>query len=367
MNQIPLVDLKAQYHAIKPEIDTAIERVIANTSFILGREVREFEEALAVFCEAQYCIGTSSGTSALHLAMLACGIGSGDEVITTAHTFTATAEAIWMVGARPVFVDIDEASYNLDPAPIEGAITSRTKAILPVHLYGQPADLDPILEIARRHDLRVIEDAAQAHGARYKGRRVGAIGDIGIFSFYPGKNLGAYGDGGALVTGDKQLADKVRLLRNHGRATKYEHLQLGYGYRLDALQAAILGAKLPHLEAWTEARRGHARCYTELLGDCDVVAPCEPPQVRHVYHLYVIRAPQRDDLLAYLRARGVGAGVHYPLPLHRQPAYLVEGCGDVHLPTTEKAAAEVLSLPMYPELTEDQIAYIAQAVREFFQ
>lgn len=367
MSQIPLVDLKAQYQAIRPEIDTAIERVITNTSFILGREVSQFEEAFAAFCEAQHCVGVSSGTSALHLAMLACGIGPGDEVVTTSHTFTATAEPIWMVGAHPVFVDIDETSYNLDPTQIEGAITPRTKAILPVHLYGQPADLDPILEVARQHNLLVIEDAAQAHGAAYKERRVGAIGDIGVFSFYPGKNLGAYGDGGAVVTNDEQLADKVRLLRNHGRTTKYEHLQLGYGYRLDALQAAILGAKLPHLEAWTEARRDHAHCYTELLDDCGVVVPLEASYARHVYHLYVIRTPRRDDLLAHLKARGVGAGVHYPKPLHRQPAYVNSGYGDVVLPITEQVAAEVLSLPMYSELAEDQIVYVADAVKEFLE
>ncbi|MDY6875227.1 MAG: DegT/DnrJ/EryC1/StrS family aminotransferase [Chloroflexota bacterium] len=367
MKQIPLVDLKAQYYAIKPEIDGAIERVLTNTSFIMGREVNQFEEAFAAFCEAQHCIGMSSGTSALHLAMLVCGIGSGDEVITTAHTFTATAEAIWMAGAHPVFVDIDETSYNLNPAQIEGAITSRTKAILPVHLYGQPADIDPILEIAHQHNLLVIEDAAQAHGATYKGRRVGAIGDIGIFSFYPGKNLGAYGDGGAVVTNDEQLADKVRLLRNHGRTTKYEHIQLGYGYRLDALQAAILGTKLPHLEDWTASRRAHACRYTELLSYSDVVTPHESPDARHVYHLYVIRTSQRDDLLAHLKEKGIGAGVHYPIPLHRQPAYVKSGYGDVVLPITERVAAEVLSLPMYPELTDDQIACVADAVAEFLE
>lgn len=367
MNQIPLVDLKVQYQSIKPEIDVAIERVIANASFILGHEVSQFENAFATFCEAQYCIGTSSGTSALHLAMLACGIGPGDEVITSPFTFTATAEAIWMAGARPVFVDIDPVSYNLDPAQIEGAITPRTRAILPVHLYGQPADLDSILEIARRHDLWVIEDAAQAHGARYKGRHVGAIGDVGIFSFYPGKNLGAYGDGGAFVTNDKQLADKVRLLRNHGRKTKYEHLELGYGYRLDALQAAILSTKLRHLETWTEARRAHARLYNELLTGCGVVTPYEAPYARHVYHLYVVRTPRRDDLLAYLTAKGIDAGVHYPIPLHRQPAYLKQGYGDGILPIAEQVATEVLSLPMYPELIEDQITCVVDAVRDFLE
>ena len=364
MNQIPLVDLKAQYEAIKPEIDAAIKRVIANTSFILGSEVSHFEEAFAAFCDAQYCVGTSSGTSALHLAMLACGIGPGAEVITTSFTFTATAEAIWMAGARPVFVDIDPISYNLDPAQIERAITSRTQAILPVYLYGQPTDLDPILEIARRYDLRVIEDAAQAHGARYKGRRVGAIGDIGILSFYPGKNLGAYGDGGAVVTNDKHLADKVRLLRNHGRTTKYEHVQLGYGYRLDALQAAILGAKLPHLDSWNEARRANAASYNELLQAIGFQPPVVQPDVEHVYHLYVIEVDDRDAVKASLNKAGIGAGVHYPLPLHLQPAYGYLGYKVGEFPCAEAAANRVLSPPMYPELTGTQIEQVVAAISE---
>lgn len=365
MKKVPLVDLKAQYQIIKPEIDSAIQRVISNSTFILGKEVSQFEDAFATYCEAEYCIGVSSGTSALHLAMLACDIGPGDEVITTTFTFTATAESIWMAGARPVFVDIDPINYNLDPSRIEGAITSRTKAILLVHLYGQPVDLDNILEIAKRHDLVVIEDAAQAHGARYTSRRVGAIGDIGIFSFYPGKNLGAYGDGGAIVTNNEELANKARLLRNHGRAAKYEHLQLGYGYRLDALQAAILGAKLPHMDTWNEARRVNAQHYDERLKNAGFQPPAVHSNVEHVYHLYVIQVDERDLVKGKLNMMGIGAGIHYPLPLHLQPAFAYLGYKTGDFPHAEIAATRVLSLPMYPELEESQIKRIVLAVGMF--
>jgi dTDP-4-amino-4,6-dideoxygalactose transaminase len=361
---IPLVDLKAQYDAIKFEIDSAIQRVVENTSFILGREVADFEREFARHVGAEGAVGVASGTAALHLAFRACGIGPGDEVITTAHTFIASSEAISQTGARPVFVDIDPRTYNLDPARVREAVNERTKAILPVHLYGQPAALGPLLEIAERHNLRLIEDAAQAHGAEYQERRCGSIGHLACFSFYPGKNLGAYGDAGAVTSNDAELLDKVRKLRDHGRTTKYEHDEIGFGERIDALQAAILAAKLPHLEDWTEARRAHARLYDELLAGCDVVTPFESPEVRHVYHLYVIRARRRDELLARLKERGIGAGIHYPLPLHRQPAYLKQGYGDLSLPVTEQVAAEVLSLPMYPELTREQIEYVAEAVRE---
>jgi dTDP-4-amino-4,6-dideoxygalactose transaminase len=366
LTQIPLVDLKAQYKSIKPEIDSAIQRVLDNTSFIMGREVDNFDHAFANFVGAKGAVGVGSGTAALHMAMLACGIGQGDEVITAAHTFIATAEAISHTGARPVFVDIDPKTYTLDPNKIEDAITSRTRAIIPVHLYGQPADLDPLLEITRRRDFWLIEDAAQAHGAEYKQRRCGTIGDMACFSFYPGKNLGAYGDAGAVTGNDETLLTKVRKLRDHGRLTKYEHDEIGFGERLDALQAAILGAKLPYLEAWTESRRSHAGRYNQLLAGQDhIVTPYESPGVRHVYHLYVIRTPHRNDLLAYLKTRGVDAGIHYPVPLHRQPAYLKQSYGDIHLPVTEQAAAEVLSLPLYPELTEAQITHVAEAVKEF--
>ncbi len=340
--------------------------VLNHTSFILGSEVSRFEDHFAAYCRAEYCVGTSSGTSAIHLALSAIGVAPGDEVITTAHTFTATAEGIWMAGGVPVFVDIDERTYNIDPNKIEAAISSRTRAILPVHLYGQPADMAPIMALAEKHNLAVVEDAAQAHGAEYRGQRVGSIGDIGIFSFYPGKNLGAYGDGGAAVTNNAQLAARMRLLRNHGRTTKYEHVELGYGYRLDALQAAILDVKLRHLERWTEERKERARRYRDSFqANTDVVTPYEQPDTRHVYHLYVIRTPQRDDLLAHLRERGIGAGIHYPLPLHLQPAYRRLGWGDVSLPVTERIAQEIVSLPLYPEMSEDQQSYITDTVLEY--
>ena len=363
--QIPLVDLRAQYSTIKTEIDSAIQRVLDNTSFIMGKEVTSFEAAFASFVGARGAAGVGSGTAALHLAMLACGVGPGDEVITAAHTFIATAEAISQTGARPVFVDIDPKTYTIDPGQVEDAITDRTRAIIPVHLYGQPADLDPLVDIARRRDLWLIEDAAQAHGAEYKGSRCGTIGHIACFSFYPGKNLGAYGDAGAVTSNDEKLLATVRKLRDHGRTTKYEHDEIGYGERIDALQAAILAAKLPHLESWTEARRSRARLYSELLAGSGVATPYESPNVRHVYHLYVVRTPHRDDLLAYLKSRGVDAGIHYPIPLHKQPAYVKQGYSDVSLPLSERAAAEVLSLPLYPELTDAQIHQVAEAVRGF--
>ena len=365
--QIPLVDLKAQYASIKPEIDAAIQRVLDNTSFILGKEVTSFEQSFAQYVGAKHAVGVASGTAALHLALLACGVGPGDDVITAAHSFFATAEAISQTGARPVFVDIDARTYNMDPKLVENAITARTKAILPVHLYGQPAQMGALMDVAERHKLWLIEDAAQAHGAEVDGQRCGSIGHLACFSFYPGKNLGAYGDAGMVTGNDEDLLAKVRRLRNHGRTSKYEHQEMGWGERMDALQAAILGAKLPHLEDWTEGRRAHAHRYTEMFANCEVVTPHEAPDVRHVYHLYVIRTPRRDEMLDHLRAKGIGAGIHYPLPLHRQPAYLKEGYEDVHLPVTEQVAAEVLSLPMYAELTEEQLAYVAKAVKEFTQ
>jgi dTDP-4-amino-4,6-dideoxygalactose transaminase len=363
---IPLVDLKAQYAAIQAEVNRAIQRVLDNTSFILGEEVSVFEEAFASYCETKYAIGTSSGTSALHLALLACGVGPGDEVITTPHTFMATAESIIHTGAKPVFVDIDLDTYNLDPSQIQAVINEKTKAIVPVHLYGTPADMDPILEIASKHGLKVVEDAAQAHGAEYNGRRTGSVGDVACFSFYPGKNLGAFGDGGCVVTSDKQIADRVRMLRNHGRTDKYRHEMVGYGYRLDALQAAILGVKLLHLEEWTKCRRENAKRYHHFLNGFGPVLPTEPNYARAVYHLYVIRVPERDQLLQYLRSKGISAGIHYPIPLHLQPAFAGLGYKPGAFPSTEKAASEVISLPMYPELRQDQIEEVAQAVQDFY-
>lgn len=362
---IPLVDLKAQYHAIKPEIDHALQRVLDNTSFILGKEVSDFETSFAAFCRTQHCVGTDSGTAALHLALLICDVKAGDEVITTTHTFVATAEVISLVGARPVLIDADPRTYNIDPNRIEAAITPRTRAIIPVHLYGQPAEMDSILALARKHNLRVIEDAAQAHGAEYRGQRAGSMGDVACFSFYPGKNLGAYGDAGALVTNNKELADRARMLRNHGRVDKYEHQVVGYGYRLDALQAAVLGAKLPHLDAWNARRRDIADRYTELLTNSDVATPYCPPHITPIYHIYAVLTKHRDALAKHLKSRGIETGIHYPIPLHLQPVYknLAHQPGD--FPNAEKIAAEELSLPMYPELTDAQVEMIADAVREF--
>jgi len=361
---IPLVDLKAQYQAIKEEIDRAMRRVVESTAFIMGPEVSAFEEAFAAYCEAQYAVGVGSGTAALFLALKACGIGPGDEVITTPFTFMATAETISQAGARPVFVDIDPVTYNLNPELIEKVITPRTRAIIPVHLYGQPAEMDAIHEIAKAHGLWVIEDAAQAHGARYKGRRAGSLGDIACFSFYPSKNLGAYGDGGAVVTNNPDLAARVRALRDHGRSSKYIHEELGWGLRLDALQAAILSAKLPHLDAWNAARRERAQRYTEWLADTEIVTPTALPHVEHVYHCYVVRTPRRDEVYQALRKRGIGVGIHYPIPLHRQPAYRDLGYGEGAFPVSERCSREVLSLPMYPELTEEQQREVVEALRE---
>jgi dTDP-3-amino-3,4,6-trideoxy-alpha-D-glucose transaminase len=326
--------------------------------------VSDFERAFASAVGARGAVGVASGTGALHLALLALDVGPGDEVITSSHTFIATVEAIIRVGAKPVLVDIEPRTYNLDPNQVEAAITPRTKVLMPVHLYGQPAELKPLRELATRHHLWLIEDAAQAHLAEYEGKRCGGIGDLAGFSFYPGKNLGAYGDAGAVTSNDEALLEKIRRLRDHGSKTKYEHEILGYGERIDSLQAAILGAKLPRLEEWTEARRRHARAYNELLADADVVTPYEAPNVRHVYHLYVIRVPRRDATLAHLKSKGIDAGIHYPLPVHRQPAYLKQGYGEISLPVTEQVADEVISLPMYPELTREQIEYVAHSVRE---
>lgn len=360
--QIPLVDLKAQYAAIKPDIDAALARVVDTTAFILGPEVKAFEAAFARWCGAEHCIGISSGTDALHLALRACGVRPGDEVITTPFTFIATVEAISMCGATPVFCDIDPRTYNIDAASIERLITPRTRVILPVFLYGQPVDIDPILDVARRHGLRVIEDAAQAHGAKYKGRTTGTLADAACFSFYPGKNLGAYGDAGAVTTNDPAIADTIRMLRDHGRRDKYEHLVVGFGARIDAMQAAILGAKLPHLTRWTERRAEIANAYTKAIDRNGVVTPFVPEWAEPVWHLYVIRTANRDALAQKLRSQGIATGVHYPIPVHLQPAYAHLGFGPGSFPHAEAAANEVLSLPIYPELPDEQVARIADAV-----
>jgi dTDP-4-amino-4,6-dideoxygalactose transaminase len=359
---VPFVDLKAQYHSIKDEIDAAVARVIRNTSFILGPEVEAFEQAFAEYAGARFCLGLNSGTAALHLALLAGGVGAGDEVIVPANSFFATAEAVSLVGATPVFVDADPVSYTIDTTKIEKAITGRTRAIIPVHLYGQSVDLDPIFEIARRRNLLVVEDAAQAHGAQYKGRPVGALGDIGCFSFYPGKNLGAYGEGGAVVTNDERLAHRVRLLRDHGSEKKYRHEIVGYNFRLEGIQGAVLNVKLRHLDRWNELRRQHAGRYTELLKDTNLTLPLEMDYARHVYHVYVIQTDARDDLQRKLSDAGIQTGIHYPIPIHLQPAYASLGHKQGDFPESERQSNRVLSLPMFAELTDEQIHTVADAI-----
>jgi dTDP-4-amino-4,6-dideoxygalactose transaminase len=351
---VPFLDLKAQYAALKAEIEPAVMAVLASGVYILGPEVAAFEREFAASCGVAEGIAVNSGTSALHVALLAAGIGPGDEVITTPFTFVATASAICSAGARPVFVDIDPVSFTLDPDQLAGAMTPRTRAIIPVHLYGQACDMDPILAFARRHGLLVIEDAAQAHGARYNGRPVGALGDLACFSFYPGKNLGACGEGGIVVTNDPARARVARMLRDWGQERKYEHVLQGFNYRMDALQGAILRVKLRHLESWTNARRAHARRYNALLEDAGVNAPREMPYARHVYHVYAIRTPARAAVQRALQEQGIGSNIHYPTPIHLQPAYAHLGYRAGAFPHAEAAAREVLSLPMFPELSAAQ-------------
>lgn len=364
--QVPFLDLKAQYKSIKSEILPVVNRVLENCSFILGEEVSAFEKEFSAYQNAASGIAVNTGTSALHLALLSAGIGPGDEVITVSFTFVATVAAIVYTGARPVFVDIDPNSLTMAVNEIEKAITPRTKAILPVHLHGQAADMDPIIEIARRHGLIVIEDACQAHGAEYKGRRVGSIGDMGCFSFYPGKNLGAYGEGGMVVTNDQKHDQTIRMLRDWGAQSKYCHILKGYNYRMEGMQGAILRVKLRHLDEWTEARRSHAERYNELLTGSGVEIPCEMPFNRHVYHIYAVRVPDRDAFQKTLAAYGVQTGIHYPIPVHLQPAYADLGYKAGDFPHTEAAAEEVLSLPMFAELTGEQQDAVSEAVHEVF-
>ena len=360
---IPLVDLKAQYRGLKPEIDRAVLQVLDNAQFILGPAVSAFEKDFAAFCHTSEAIGVNSGTSALHLALLAAGVGPGDEVITVPFTFVATVAAIEYAGAKPVLVDVEPDYWTMDPAKVEAAITRRTKAIVPVHLYGQPADMDPILAVAKRHGLMVIEDACQAHASEYKGRRCGSMGQLGCFSFYPGKNLGAYGEGGAVVTSDAAMAEKIRLLRAWGEETRYEHKYKGFNYRMDGVQGAVLGVKLKYLEAWTEARRSRAALYAAQLADTPAIVPSERPGSRHVYHVYVVRLSERDAWRARLTEAGVQVGVHYPIPVHLQPAYRDLGYARGDFPVSERAASEVLSLPIFPELTAEQVDTVASLFR----
>jgi dTDP-4-amino-4,6-dideoxygalactose transaminase len=362
---IPFVDLKSQYFSIKSEIDAAVIGVLESTQFVLGSAVAGFEKSFASYCKTEHAIGVNSGTSALHLALLAGGIGRGDEVITTPFTFVATVSAIDYAGARAVFVDIDPETQSIDPSKIEAAITPRTKAIMPVHLHGRPVDMDPILEIARRRKVLVIEDAAQAHGAEYKGRRCGSIGDIGCFSFYPGKNLGAYGEGGAVTTNNPDYAKMVRILRDWGTDKKYYHDYKGFNYRMEGVQGAVLGVKMKYIEAWTEARRKHAAQYDALFAGQPFRAPPPPADIRHVYHVYAIRHPKREALMAHLTEKGVSSGIHYPVPVHLQKSFAELGYKPGDFPHAERATRETLSLPMFPELKPEQVEAVAAAVKSF--
>jgi dTDP-4-amino-4,6-dideoxygalactose transaminase len=361
-HMIQLVDLKAQYDTISDEIDEAIQSVIDSSAFVGGKTVRAFEEEFAAYCGAKACVGVGNGTDAIYLTLRALEVGPGDDVITVAHTFIATSEAISNAGARPVFVDIKDSTMLMDPALVERAITPRTKAIIPVHLYGQPCDMDAIMEIAERHRLKVIEDSAQAQGARWRGRRAGSIGDTGCFSFYPGKNLGAFGDAGAVVSNDQDLIARVRMLANHGRMEKYLHKMEGVNSRLDGMQAAILRVKLRHLDEWNEQRKKHADFYFETLGGGDLRLPATDHRAEPVWHLFVVRSSDREALQQKLKAHGIATGIHYPMPLHLQPACDYLSIPQGTLPVTESVAAECLSLPMYPELTSRQLEQIANAI-----
>ncbi len=364
---VPFVDLKWQMAAIKAEVEPRVQAVLSNCNFILGAEVAEFEKAFAAFCECRCAVGVASGLDAIKLALRALDIGPGDEVITAANTFIATALAVSSVGATPVLVDMDRRTFNIDPRLIEERLTPRTRAILPVHLYGQPADMDPIIEIAARRRLRVIEDAAQGHGARYRGRRVGGFGAAAAFSFYPGKNLGACGDAGVVTTNDPAVADRVATLRNYGSRVKYYHDERGENSRLDTLQATILTVKLGRLDEWNASRRRAAAWYSERLrGVGDVVTPETMNGVEHVFHLYVIRTKRRDALMQHLAERGVGCIIHYPVPIHLQKAYADRGWKKGDYPETESAAGEIMSLPMFAGIAEAQVDEVCAAIREFF-
>ena len=359
---IPFVDLRAQYHSLKTEIDAAVSRVLESSQFILGEEVAGFEQEFAAYCQAPHCIATNSGTSALHVALLAAGVGPGTEVITVPFTFVATVAAIQYAGARPVLVDIEPDYFTIDPKAIEAAITPRTRAILPVHLYGQPADMDPILEVARRHGLAVVEDAAQAHGSEYHGRRCGSLAEVAGFSFYPSKNLGAYGEGGAVTTTRDDFASTCRTLRDWGQQSRYDHRVKGFNYRMDGFQGAILRVKLRHLEAWTEQRRQIASWYNDMLDRDVVVRPKVRPGCRHVYHVYTVRTHHREQLRTALSQQAIATGIHYPIPVHLQPAYADLGYGPGAFPVAESAAREVLSLPLFPGMTRAQVEEVVSAV-----
>ena len=363
--RVPFLDLNAHHAPLREEFERAISEVIDSGAFAGGPFVEKFEKEFAAFCHCRQAVGLGSGTEALWLSLLACGVGAGDEVITVPNTFMATAEAITYCAARPVFVDVDERTYTMDPAGLEKALTSKTKAIIPVHLFGQSADMDPILAFARKHGLFVIEDAAQAHGADYKGKRVGTLGDAGCFSFYPGKNLGAFGEAGAVITNDSELAEKIRVLRDHGQVRKYRHNMIGWNCRMDGIQAAVLSVKLRRLENANLLRRAHAQEYSRAFaGVEEIIAPVEADYARHVYHVYAVRVQDRDQVMFTLKEKGIQCAVHYPVPVHLQRAYRELGYAAGDLPTSEQTALEFISLPMFPELTKEQIGIVALALRE---
>jgi dTDP-4-amino-4,6-dideoxygalactose transaminase len=363
--KVPFADLRALHAPLRAELAGVLERVLDSNTFILGPEVQRFEKAFARYLGVEHCVAVCNGTAALQVALLALGIGPGDEVITTANTFIATAEAISAVGARPVFVDVDPRYYTMDPAAVARAITPKTRALIPVHLYGQCADMDPLLELARQHNLTVIEDACQAHGAEYKGRKAGSMGTLGCFSFYPGKNLGALGEGGAIVCNGPDLALRMQMLRDHGSVKKYEHSFPAFNLRLEGLQGGFLAAKLPHLDTGNDCRRAAARLYDQALAESGLVTPAAMPGCRHVYHLYVVQAEDRDALKVFLGDHGIETGLHYPLPLHRQQAYASLGYKPQDFPVTNALAGRILSLPMFPTITREQVEYVCSAVMEF--
>jgi dTDP-4-amino-4,6-dideoxygalactose transaminase len=363
--KVPFLDLKSHHARLNEEINRAIQEVIDSGAFAGGPFVTGFEADFAAFCDCRYAVGVGSGTEALWLSLLALGVGPGDEVITVPNSFMATAEAISYCGARPVFVDVDERTYTMDSGALHQAITPRTKAIIPVHLFGQPADMDPILEVARKHGLFVVEDACQAHGAEYKERRVGTLGDAAAFSFYPGKNLGAFGEAGAVVTNNAGLQEKIRVLRDHGQVRKYHHAMVGWNARMDGIQAAVLRIKLRHLDNGNQLRRSHAATYDIALEGIEgVVTPRQAPYARHVYHIYAIRVQERNEVIRLLGEKGIGSGVHYPVPIHQQEAYRNLGCERGDFPIAEQCADELISLPMFPELTPAQLEIVVQGIKE---
>lgn len=365
---VPFLNLKIQYKEIEKEVIPMITEAMSNAAFIGGPQVIGFETEFAAFCDSRFCVGVNSGTDALRFALMAVGVGAGDEVITVPNTFIATTEAISQVGATPVFVDVLKDTCNMDPSLIEGKISKKTKAIIPVHLYGQTVDMEPIMQTAKKHNIVVVEDACQAHGALYKGKKAGSMGAAGCFSFYPGKNLGAYGEGGAVVTQDQEIDKKIRMIRDHGQEQKYYHSMEGYNGRLDAIQAGVLRIKLKRLAAWNESRRQNAKYYNELLSAIKgVTIPVEADFAKAVYHLYVILVDDRDGLQKYLGEKGIGTGMHYPVPLHLQKAYAHMGYKEGVFPVTENLAKRLLSLPMFPEQTREEIEYVCEVIKEYFQ